>query len=276
MTHPMAWPCAAAHCAILCALLAGCSTPPRRHRLPWSRTPAPWTRRPAPAGPADLEQRWLARAALAESTGDLAQVALALDVLLLIDAPAYRQRRDELQGRIDQALDERLQQARQEHKKGRWEAAELQYLRALALQPRNAEAAEALREIDVARNRRDYLGQPSRVTLTRRASVPATTSAAAAARIEASMELEHASMLVTQGETGAAISLLEARLVRDRTDAAARAMLTDLYYRKALDLKGRDDAAARAALARALQLSPGHAPSRALSTQLSPAAAALK
>lgn len=276
MTHRTAWPCAAAHCAILCALLAGCSTPTQAPPAAVVEDASPVDAPARSSWPAVLEQRWLARAALAESTGDLAQVALALDVLLLIDAPAYRHRRDELQGRIDQALDERLQQARQEHKKRRWEAAEVQYLRALALQPHNAEAAEALREIDVARNRRDYLGQPSRVTLTRRASVPATTSAAAAARIEASMELEHASMLVTQGETGAAISLLEARLVRDRPDAAARAMLTDLYYRKALDLKGRDDAAARAALARALQLSPGHAPSRALSTQLSPAAAALK
>ncbi len=199
---------------------------------------------------------------------------MALDVLSLIDAPAYGPRRDELQRRIEQALAERLQQARQEHKRGRLEAAEQQYLRALALQPRNAEAAEALREIDRARNRRDYLGQPSRVTLTRRSSVPATTSAAAAARLEASMELEHAAMLAAQGETAAAIGLLEAQLGQDKTDPAARALLVDLYFRDAAALQGRDDAAARAALTRALQLSPGHAPSRALLKQLPPAATA--
>jgi hypothetical protein len=83
-------------------------------------------------------------------------------------------------------------------------------------------------------------------------------------------------MLATQGETAEAIKLLEAQLGRDRTDKPARAMLADLYYRKALALQGRDDAAARAALARALQLAPTHAAARALSKQLMPAAASIR
>lgn len=272
MRRAATWPCA----ALVGAVLAGCGSiavaPPAAVTAS-TRTLA----KPAQdAASDDLEQRWLARASLAESTGDLAQAAVALDVLLLIDASAYRQRRAELRLRTEQALGERLQLAQQEHKKGRLEAAELQYLRVLALQPRHAEAAQALRDIDRARNRRDHLGQPSRLTLTRRSSVPATTSAAAAARLDASMELEHAAMLATQGETAEAIALLEAQLDRDKADSPARAMLVDLYYRKAVALRGSDDAAARAALARALQLAPAHAPSRALAKQLMPAAAAMR
>lgn len=273
MTLTALWPRTAL--ALMVTALSACNTPP-----PAPPTPTPAIRESAAVasapsdGPLDeLQRQWSARADLAERNGQLAQAALALDVLVLLDAPQYRQRRQRLNRQLALAVEERLQRGQQAHKAGKLEAAEQIYLSALALQPHNDDAASALRAIDRARNKRDYLGQPSTITLTRRFAVPATT-AQVAARLEASMAREHASMLATQGELDDAITLLEDQLGRERRDAATRSLLVDLYVRQAQQLRNQDSAASRAALNKALQLAPQHALALALLKQLPPPAVA--
>ena len=255
--------------AIASLWLAGCNTPPAPAPAPERQADVP--QRPLPRdGPLDeLQRQWSERLDMAERKGQVAQAALALDVLVMLDAPRYQQRRKLLQLQIDEQVRERQQHAQQAHKAGKLEAAEQLYLSALALQPDNADAAAALRAIDRARNKRDYLGQPSQITLTRRYAVPATT-AQLAARVDASMAREHASMLATQGDLGEAIAVLEDQLARDRRDAATRSMLVELYVRQAQGLRADNAAASRAALNKALRLSPQHAPALALMQQLPP------
>ena len=262
-------PCA----VVMCAVLAGCDTPPAtvpqaRESVAAALVSVPVPPRQAPLD--ELERRWLERLATAERNGQWAQAALALEVLVLLNPRAYQERQAELNKRIGQAHAERLQRAQQELAAGRLEAAEQLYLSALALRPQSGDAAQALRAIERARNKRDYLGQSSRITLTRRYAVPATT-AQAAAQLDASMEREHASMLATQGDADAAIAVLEDQLSRDKADRATRSMLVELYVKKAQGLRGQDLAAGRAALAQALRLAPDHTGARSLMKQLPPA-----
>jgi hypothetical protein len=258
-------------CAVMmCAVLAGCDTPPAAVPQAGERVAAAPVSLPAREAPLDeLERRWLDRLATAERNGQWAQAALALEVLMLLNPRAYQERQAELNKRIGDLHAERVQRAQQELAAGRLEAAEQLYLSAQALRPQSGDAAQALRAIERARNKRDYLGQPSRITLTRRHAVPATT-AQVAAQLDAAMEREHASMLATQGDTDAAIAILEDQLSRDKADRATRSMLVELYVKKAQGLRGQDVAACRAALAQALRLAPDHARALALMKQLPP------
>jgi tetratricopeptide (TPR) repeat protein len=258
--------------ALCLATLYGCNAPPpvappsavsRQEHV--ASTPAPSD------GPLDeLQSQWSARLEWAERHGQHARAAVALDVLVLLDAAQYTPRRNEFTRQLTLLVDERLRLGRKAQQAGKLEAAEQIFLSALALQPSNSDAASALRAIDRARNKRDHLGQPSTITLTRRFAVPATT-AQVAMRLEASMAREHASMLATQGEFDDAIGLLEDQLRRERRDAATRSLLVDLYVRQAQTLRQRDPAASRAALNKALRLAPRHAPALALLKQLPPA-----
>jgi hypothetical protein len=261
-------PCA----VVMCAVLAGCDTPPAAAPQAGERGTAALVAVPAPPREApldELERRWLERLATAERNGQWAQAALALEVLVLLNPRAHQERQAELNKRISQTHAERLQRAQQELAAGRLEAAEQLYLSALALRPQSGDAAQALRAIERTRNKRDYLGQSSRITLTRRYAVPATT-AQAAAQLDASMEREHAAMLATQGDTDAAIAILEDQLARDKADRATRSMLVELYVKKAQGLRGQDLPASRAALAQALRLVPDHTGALALMKQLPP------
>jgi tetratricopeptide (TPR) repeat protein len=174
------------------------------------------------------------------------------------DNAEYRDSLAAVRRQIDSAVADRLQLAAQARKRGEIEAASTQYLGVLSLQPDNAQAADALRAIERERNKRSYLGKLSRITLARRtpeSDKPGATAPHAAADRN---DLEHASLLATQGELDEAIALLERRVAADRRDTTARQMLADLYVQKADKLAVRNKPAAIASLQKGLKLDPAN------------------
>ena len=197
----------------------------------------------------------------------MARPALAWEVLTVLrpDAAEYRERLAESRKQADAAVAERLQRGAAARQRGELDAATQQYLAALALQPDQPQAADALRAIERERNKRNFLGKFSRLTLTRRSMAEATMPAAPAADAN---ELEHASILASQGDIDDAIGVLEKRLVADRRDDAARRLLADVYVQKAEKLGVRDRKGALVAAERALKLDPTHTRAAALQKQL--------
>ncbi|QPF75645.1 hypothetical protein G8A07_23835 [Roseateles sp. DAIF2] len=272
----------AASCSLVALLaLAGCSSLPSGQ--PAGSPPAVDPATPAPAGTplAAFETAQQQRAQDLERQGRLAEAAWAWEVLTVL-RPAnadYRESAAALRRQIDTAVADRLQRAQQAHKRGELDAASTQYLTLLSLQPDHVQAAEALRGIERERNRRLYLGKPSRQTLARRApsaaeqkAVPAARAARGGQAVAAAperIELEHAALLATQGELDEAIAQLERRVATDRRDGAARQQLADLYRRKAEQLAARNQKpAATSWLQKSLRLDATDARSLALLKQL--------
>jgi hypothetical protein len=145
------------------------------------------------------------------------------------------------------------------------------WLELLALQPDDAAAADALRQIERERSRRSQLGRfarPPQVAARRPTDNGATPPAASAdAQRAANSQREHATMLARQGDLDGAIALL-----RDggwwRTQPAHRTLLADLYVRKAEGLKSSQPEAARAAVEAALAVDARHPGALALLAQL--------
>ena len=253
----------------LCLAVLACSTPLPPDEAPGGTSaardemPLPSTAQsPNPA----FERKQRARALLLARQGQLGDAALAWEVLTVLrpDATEYRDRLAETRRQVDAAVAERLPRAAQAQQRGELDAATQQYLAVLALQPEQAQAAEALRAIERERNKRNHLGKYSRLTLTRRSIAEATVPAAA----PESNELEHASILASQGDVDDAIAVLERRVAADKRDDAARRLLADIYFQKGDRLAVRDKKSAAAALERSLRLDPGHVRATALLKQV--------
>lgn len=259
-----------------CAIVGGCaSTPapaPEPAEPPQDPPPAPIVVLPPEPSPYELRQRERAQALARQ--GRLADAALIWEMLSTIrpKAPEYRERLAEVQKQIDAGVADRLQRGDQAAARGQVDAAMQQYLAALALQPDNARAADALRGMERERVRRAHLGKLSRNTLTRRAmseaemapsDAPADTLATPgpttkATGLEERNEVEHASLLASQGEWDEAIAMMERRLRANRRDDAARELLADVYFQKAEAVAARNRGAAVALLERSVRLDPRH------------------
>lgn len=234
--------------------------------------------RGAGAGPASaFEAAQLQRAQEQERQGQLADAAWSYEVLTVLrpDSSAYRDAQASLKRRIESGVDSHWTKAQAAQKKGDLDAAQRDYLAVLALQPEHAPAADALRALEKERNRRQYLGTPSRITLRRGAAAEPraaaesrTTPAATSAKAQQDrMELEHIAMLSTQGEVDEAIALLERRSAQDRRDPSARRLLADLYVRKAERVAATDRSGAIGWLQKCLKLDARHARATALMRQ---------
>jgi tetratricopeptide (TPR) repeat protein len=195
------------------------------------------------------------------------------------ESAEYRERLADVRKQAEAAAAERMQRAAAAHKRGEIDNATLHYLSVLAVQPEHTQAAEALRSIERDRNKRFYLGKLSRITLTRRATQDSEV-AAAPRRLQPSAadrnDLEHATMLATQGEFDTAIQLLERHLAADRRDEGARLLLAEVYYQKGEKLAPRDKAAAITALEKCVRLDATHARAAALLKELKGSASAAK
>lgn len=283
----------------VCAIVGGCATSPAPTPAPveppQDPPPAPVVVLPPEPTPYELRQRERAQALARQ--GRLAEAALIWEMLATIrpKAQEYRDRLAEVQKQIEGGVAERMQRGDQATARGQLEAAMQHYLSALALQPDNARAADALRGVERERVRRTHLGKLSRNTLTRRAmseaemapndspldavatpgpSTPGPTTKATG--IEERNEVEHASLLASQGEFDEAIAMLERRLRANRRDDAARELLADVYFQKAESLGPRSRTAAVALLERSVRLDPRHpkAPERLRQWRPAPPAAA--
>jgi hypothetical protein len=204
---------------------------------------------------AALERQQRDAADAAARQGRWVDAIWAWDVVLALrprDADVARRRAQAVEA-INAALPERLARARAARSQGDIDAAARAYLDVLALAPDHAGAADALREIERERVRRYQLGQPSRAVMARRAP---TNTSARGATVEERNEIEHASMLASQGDLTSAIAILQPLAGPRRGSATLRALLADLYLLQAEQLVATDRAGAIAALERSLQADP--------------------
>jgi tetratricopeptide (TPR) repeat protein len=253
--RPKRWPAAAAlACWIASALLLhGCAS-----RTPGSVPPAVVSAaRPAAPDPAQAYERdLLDRLANARRMGHWADAATSLELLATLrpDSAAYRADLLDVRRVAGLAAAERLQRAAQAQRRGDVAGAEQAYLAALAADPDNTEAAQALRALERDRNRRQFLGRPSRMTLLRRDSPEALAMAPDGVPADRN-ELEHAALLTAQGEVDAAIALLEERMTRG-PDTTTRRLLADACQRKADTLIDTNRDEAIRLLRRSVELDP--------------------
>lgn len=159
---PRAWPLRAAPggraaLGALClaaALLAGCAHV--------DDTPgAPFIGRPA--AQAAFEQRHATEARQEAAQGDLAEAAFHWEVLTVLrpDMPEYEEKLAQTRAQIERRADELSKAARQAQQKGALEEAMQRWLAVLALQPDDKAAAQALRQVERERVKRDQLGKYS-------------------------------------------------------------------------------------------------------------------
>jgi len=234
--------------------LAACGAPAPRVPMPQDDLPAG----PARTGAAGYEQRLNERAQAQGRQGRLAEAALSWEILTVLrpDSVEYRDRLAETRRLVDGALADSLHRAAQASRRNDLDAAATHYLAALALQPDNAQTAEALRGIERERNRRSYLGKPSRLAQTRRAgNEPRMAGPAPAVPLDRN-EVEHAAMLVAQGEYDDAIGLLERHVALDKRDTAACRLLADTYLQKGEKLLPGDKAGALSAFEKSARIDP--------------------
>ncbi len=239
-----------------------------------------------PAQPTAYETRQSALAVEHERRGRLAEAALAWEVLTTIrpNNDHYRERWAETSRKAVLAASERVQRGDQASARGQFDAAASHYLSAMALQPDNLRAADALRKIERERNRKNYLGKLSRHTLTRKAMADADMSASLSSKpssqaastgakeVSAHSEdnksavkpasrlgqedrivVEHASLLASQGEYADAAAMLEPWLANNRRDDAARSLMADILFQQAQTLAASNPQDAIALLERSLQ-----------------------
>jgi tetratricopeptide (TPR) repeat protein len=235
--------------------LAGCASTPAPPAVTMEDEVAPLPPRQA-VGADGFEQRLRERALQAGRQGQLLEAATSWEILTVLrpGQREYRDRLEETRELIDQALPDRLQRGAQAFKRGELDAAAAHYIAALALAPDNAQAADALRNIERERNKRSYLGKASRVTLARR---PASDARVVTAPDRNA--LEHAAMLAGQGEYDEAILLLERQMAADKRNPSACQLLAEVYVQKADKQAPRDKPGAIASLEKSLRLDGGNA-----------------
>lgn len=221
-----------------------------------------------------FEDRQRAQAETAMQQRRWADALWAWDVVLALEPRDVRAReqRNRARAQAEAAATERRARAQQARQKGDVEGAMKLYLEALSQWPDDAEAADALREMERQRTRRGNVNgyrAPGAAVVQR--PYPDERKAAAAV-VTGHNELEHASLLASQGDLDAAIAMLQPLTMGRRPDPAVRSRLADLYWRKGEQLAPADPQAAIGALQRALQLAPGHPKATAKLKELKAAA----
>lgn len=250
MTKPLRWGALA-----LAALVAlnGCATLSRSPSPPPEPPPAAPTEPPAPEPePAPAEPEPAARSAWAEktekaalaleATGDLARALERWKVLQLLepDDDHWHEREEGTKRLIAKKSNLLISQAETAAKAGDAKAASDLYLRVLALDPRDEEAARRLRELEASEIRER---ERAKVERTAPKSRPAEMQPAAqpAADSQASYYLETGIELYRQGEYEKSIVELDKYLDSFPDDRRARKHLAEAHVRLGQgDLKAGD------------------------------------
>ncbi|MDQ2780344.1 MAG: hypothetical protein M3Y32_12395 [Pseudomonadota bacterium] len=245
--------------------LVGCGSGPPQKTGTAALPPNAAASRPA-AGLDDFTTRYGLAAEAAAREGRWADAVFALDVLRALrpqDTGLARLREHALRSAATAAA-ANLQQARAAQHRGDDEGASKYYLEVLALAPDNIEAADSLRTLERERSQRRQHNRATRSVATQRGTVDAAPGSAAATvgvGVSAAAragngrnEIEHANLLADQGEVDGAIAVLLPVTGGRRSDPAARALLADLYFRKAEGLQDSDPAEAIKALQRSLKI----------------------
>ncbi|MGB7989294.1 MAG: hypothetical protein WCF44_07850 [Candidatus Methylophosphatis roskildensis] len=241
--------------AICCAVLSACSQAPVA--VDSSGESALPALHDSPN--AAFEQQQRERAKDLTRQGAFGEAAIAWEVLTLLrpDVVEYAENLQRIRSRIEARVVQRILAADQARRRGEADQAAQLYLQALADDPLNAQAAQALRAIERERNKRNYLGKPSRLTLARYATAEAERSRAASSSVDRN-DLEHASLLMHQSEYAEAIGILERYVKVFPQDETARKALAEACYQMAERKQANEPRAAQALLQRAVKLDPAH------------------
>src|SRR5262245_11481863 len=231
--------------ASLATLLAACASVP----IPEHSAPQPPASVSVPTAPAptlaDVERSYRQRAAGLSQEGRWAEARALWEILLLLqpESNEYRLQLDQLQKRITEAVSERLSAAEKARQAGDLEQATMLYLRVLTVDPYNAAAARALRELESERVRRAYLSRPPRVAVATRPSAGNGARNSVAPSANDVSDLELAVMLFRQGDHAGSAQTLEKYLQTHPKDEGARRYLVDAYHQLGLAAlqKGRKE-----------------------------------
>lgn len=232
------------------AVLAACAQAPT---APEEAAPAPRIVRPdGPREEAVRRHRELAREARA--AGDLATAVDHLQVVVLLapDDAAARRDIESLRAEIRKGVREGLESGRNAMRAGDVAHASASFLHVLALDPKNAEAARSLRELDrqnmartqssrAARVNMQEMIAESRATRPPAAGATAAPAAPAAAPTTASdaVELDQRLEMFRAGDTTGALRELKAWVDAHPKDRASRQKAGAAVAERAKELEGK-------------------------------------
>jgi tetratricopeptide (TPR) repeat protein len=236
----------------LAALVGACAQTPSTSDDP---APAPRiVRLDGPREDAVRRHRDLAREA--RTAGDLATAVDHLHVVaMLTDDDAAKRETEALRNEIRRQVRETLESGRNALRAGDNAKASTAFLRVLALEPRNAEAARSLREIDRQNMTRAQAGRAARVRVedlfadARAAKVapPAANAATAAAPMAPApvvagndaFDIDQRLAMLSAGDTAGALRELKAWVDAHPRDRAARQRIGAAVAERAKELEGR-------------------------------------
>jgi len=238
---------------VAAGLLGACAQAPSAPESA-EEVPAPRTIFVKPSGGPRMEaarrHRDLAKAA--RSAGDLATARDHLAVVVLVepDDASARQELDALTAEIRKRVNDHLEDARAAQRAGDAGRASAEYLRVLALEPRQAEATRALKEIDRQNMARAQSSRASRVRVedlfadarAARAAPPAKGGAAATASTEprdASYDLEARLELLRSSDPSVALRELKVWVDANPRDRASRQKIGAAVAERAKEAEGR-------------------------------------
>jgi tetratricopeptide (TPR) repeat protein len=202
----------------------------------------------------DALRRHRELAAAARAAGDLALAQDHLQVVALLDPANAAIRNDlaTLQADIGRRLGEHHEAARAALRAGDTARATSEYLRALALAPRDADAARGLREIDRQSMARAQSGRAARVRVEElvgeRGAARAALGAAAATDPRDAYDLDIRLELLRAGDTTSALRELKAWVDAHPRDRTARQRIGAAVAERAKEAENRGQGAQALAL----------------------------
>ena len=217
-------------------VLAGCAAAPP------DPTPAsPLVVRPAPSRPPPVSHRGAAiaqharLAAIAREAGDLADAAEHEEVLVLLapDDPARAKALQATREAIRRAIRAQVDAAIAARRAGDLAGAREAYLRVLALDADNAEAAKALREIDLATMTRAQSDRAARVR------VPDEAVTSAKARPNETNDLDQRIEIMRAGDLNTGLRELRSWVDAHPSERAARQRIGLAVAEKARELESK-------------------------------------
>ena len=239
----------------LAAVLAGCAQAPASP----DEEPAPAPRVVRQDGPReDAIRRHRELAREARAAGDLATAVDHLHVVaMLADDDAARRDTEALRNEIRRGVRDALEAGRTALRAGDNARASASFLRALALEPRNAEAARALRDIDRQNMARAQAGRAARVRVedlfadARAAKVAPAAPGAMAAPVTTApapvvmggndaFDLDQRLEMFRAGDTAGALRELKAWVDAHPKDRAARQRIGATVAERAKELEGKN------------------------------------
>ncbi|MFO1284354.1 MAG: hypothetical protein U1F51_18190 [Burkholderiales bacterium] len=239
-------------------VLGACAQAPSAPDEPGTEMPPPRVLRPGDGPREDAARRHREHARTARAAGDLATARDHLHVVAMLhpeDEPVRREL-EALRVEIQKSVREHQENARAAFRSGDTARASAEYLRVLALDPRNAEAARTLRDIDRQNMARAQAGRAARVRVedlfadARAARVaPAATAAGAAGAAGAAAapapdardiyDIDQRLEMLRAGDTAGALRELKAWVDTHPRDRTARQRIGAAVADKAKETEGK-------------------------------------